>query len=249
MLMLMKAGAEAMRGLGYTAAVALDRSAAGDASDADRARVALLTPVVKGWCTELAQELASIAIQVHGGVGYVEETGVAQILRDTRITTIYEGTTGIQANDLVGRKLLRDRGAALSALLAEIEALLPDLAAADGDLQSSSTALRRGIDACRDAVEFLIGHQDEDPDLAGAVAVNLLLLIGTLLGGWQVARGALAARSRLAQDRADAAWLSAKVATAEFYAEHLMPRIDAYRTSIVAGSRTIMALSDDQLAR
>ncbi|HSG63801.1 MAG TPA: acyl-CoA dehydrogenase [Gammaproteobacteria bacterium] len=249
MLMIMKSGTEAMRGLSYAAAAALDRAGMERATDADHARVALLTPVVKGWCTELAQELASLAIQVHGGVGYVEETGVAQILRDARITTIYEGTTGIQANDLVGRKLLRDRGAALAALLAEIEALLPELAAAEGGLPSSLAALRRGTEACRQAVGFLLERHREDSELAGSVAVNLLLLMGTLLGGWQLARGALAARARLADGGADADWLRAKLVTAEFYAEHLMPRIDAYRATIVSGSRTIMALTEDQLAR
>lgn len=249
MLMLMKAGSDAMRAVSYAAAAALDRANAADASDADQTHVSLLTPIVKGWCTETAQELASLGLQVHGGVGYVEETGAAQIFRDTRITTIYEGTTGIQANDLVGRKLLRDGGGAMTALLGEIETILPVLADGGAELAATAAALTQGVDVARRAVNGLLERHGADPNLAGSVAVNLLMLIGTLLGGWQLARGALAARSRLEELAAGDSFMTAKIVTSEFYAEHYMPRTEAYGAAIAGGSRNVMGLTAEQFAR
>jgi len=247
MLMLMKAGSDAMRALCYLAGLELDRSDGGGGEALERA--SLLTPIVKGWCTETAQELASLGVQIHGGAGYIEETGAAQIMRDARVLTIYEGTTGIQANDLVGRKLIRDGGAALGALLDEVGGLLPTLAAAGALLAATESALRDGVAAARQAVDAVLARHADDPDLAGAVAVNLLMLMGTLLGGWQLAAGAVSAQAALKTDTGDRDWLTAKIVTAEFYAEHLMPRVHAYLAAVLAGSRTVMGLTPEQMTR
>jgi alkylation response protein AidB-like acyl-CoA dehydrogenase len=248
MLMLMKSGTEAMRGLAYAAAAEIDRAAgAGGAAAAER--VALLTPVIKGWCTEFAQELTSLGLQVHGGVGYVEETGAAQILRDARITTIYEGTTGIQANDLVGRKLLRDEGKTLNGLLDELDGLMPALADCGDTLAAIRAALGDGIVSLRMAATCLLERHADDASFAGGAAVNFLMALGMLLGGWQLARGGLVACERLTRGGDDGADLEARVATAEFYAEHVMPRIGACTASVIAGSRSIMRLRAEQFAR
>ncbi len=250
MLMLMKAGTDAMRALSYAAAAGLDADAARPASASGAIdRVSLLTPIVKGWCTELGQELASTGLQVHGGVGYIEETGAAQIFRDARITTIYEGTTGIQANDLIGRKLISDEAAAMNALFDDVERCLASLDAKPGRLRTTCAALRRGLEAAREVVAAVLEGHEADPNLAGASAVNLLMLMGTLLGGWQLALGALAAISQLEGGDADRDFLEGKLVTSEFYAEHFMPRVEAYRASAIAGSRTVMELSRDQFRR
>ncbi len=250
MLMLMKAGTDSMRALSYAAAAGLDEIAtdSGNAT-ATLDRVSVLTPIVKGWCTELCQELASIGVQVHGGVGYVEETGAAQILRDSRITTIYEGTTGIQANDLVGRKLIGDGGVAVNALFDDVERCLPALDSAGAQLVTTHAALGRGLQAAREVTAALLEGHEADPDFAGAAAVNFLMLMGTLLGGWQLALGASAAAAQLGAEEQDRALLESKLVTSEFFAEHFMPRIEAYRASAMTGSRTVMGLSRGQFRR
>ncbi len=249
MLMLMKAGADAMRALSYAAAADLDAASGGPTAQAALDRVSVLTPIVKGWCTELSQELASIGLQVHGGVGYVEETGAAQIFRDARITTIYEGTTGIQANDLVGRKLIGDEGAAFAALLDDVERCVAALESEGDRLAATRAALHRGLAAAREVAGAVLADREADPNLAGAVGVNFLMLMGTLLGGWQLALGACLAARQLETGDSDRAFLEGKLATAEFFAEHFMPRIDAYRATAMAGTRTIMALAREQLER
>ncbi len=250
MLMLMKAGTDAMRALSYAAAADLDAYTADPANAAGALdRVSLLTPIVKGWCTELGQELASIGLQVHGGVGYIEETGAAQIFRDARITTIYEGTTGIQANDLVGRKLISDDAAAVTALFDDIEQCIAALDSGAEGLTRTRDALRTGLEAAREVVTSLLDGHEADPNLAGTAAVNLLMLMGTLLGGWQLALGAHAAAARLDAGDADRGFLEGKLVTSEFFAEHVMPRIGAYRAAAIAGSQTVMGLSRDQFQR
>jgi alkylation response protein AidB-like acyl-CoA dehydrogenase len=250
MLMLMKAGTDAMRALSYAAAAGLDACAAEPANaTAALDRASVLTPIVKGWCTELGQELVSIGIQVHGGVGYVEETGAAQIFRDVRITTIYEGTTGIQANDLIGRKLISDDAAAVNALFDDVEGCLTMLDSTGERLATTRVALGRGLEAAREVVAAILEGHEADPNLAGATAVNFLMLMGTLLGGWQLALGACAAVSQLEASDEDRAFLEGKLVTSEFFAEHLMPRIEAYRATAIAGSRNVMGLSREQLQR
>jgi len=248
MLMLMKAGTEAMRGLALVAAAEIDRARL--ATDAQRAaahhsRVELFTPIVKGWLTEMSQELTSYGIQIHGGMGYVEETGSAQYYRDARITTIYEGTTGIQANDLVGRKTLANDGAVLAALLDEVEATACELSDRD-DLAGLGRALQSAVAAARSARQYLLDRAKEDRSVAGAASVNFLMLLGYVLGGWVMGRSALKAADRLAEGGGDVSFLEAKSVTARFYGEHLLPRAGACLAAIEAGPESMMALSPDQ---
>jgi len=249
MLMHMKSHIEAMRGLAYTAGAHLDfahHSPDAATRQSERAKLELLTPVVKGWCTETAQSLASIGLQVHGGMGYVEETGAAQHLRDARITTIYEGTTGIQANDLIGRKILRDGGKALTDLIGDIQATVDGLDAADERLAAIREALQAGVGELTAAAQWLAEHYADDADTPGAVAFNFLMMMGTVCGGWQMARAAAAAVGQIDSGVGDRSFCEAKIVTARFFAEQAMPLAGAYRAAIVAGAGTIMALSDEQ---
>ena len=248
MLMLMKSGTEAMRALAYTAAAEIDRSRlAQDPSEAARhfARVELFTPIVKGWLTEMSQELTSYCIQIHGGMGYVEETGSAQFFRDARITTIYEGTTGIQANDLVGRKTLANNGEVLADLLQDIEAVATQLSGVE-DLAALGAALSEAVAAARAACQWLLGRARDDRNVAGAASVNYLMLLGYVCGGWMMGQSALKASARLASGGGDTAFLEAKVVTARFYCEHLLPRARACLATIEAGPDSMMALAEDQ---
>ena len=238
MLLTMKAGIAGMRGVAYSAALAIDVAEARGGPVAE-ARAALLTPVVKGWCSELGQEVATLGVQVHGGAGYIEETGAAQPFRDVRITTIYEGTTGIQANDFVKRKILGDGGHASRELLAELGAWLR--AAESGTVAPRiKSRLEHAAQRVAAAIEYLIANERRDAWLAGTAGVSLLLAFGTLLGGWHVAREAVAARVNEADDEA-------RAALALFYTEHLLPRIDAYCAVVLAGSASVMRFPEDRL--
>ena len=248
MLLLMKSGTEAMRALAYTAAAEIDRSRlAKDAGEAARhfARVELYTPIVKGWLTEMSQELTSYGIQIHGGMGFVEETGSAQFYRDARITTIYEGTTGIQANDLVGRKTLANDGAVLADLLDEIGETVVALKA-DAALAPLGEALAESLERARRARQWVLDHAGEDRNVAGAASVNFLMLLGYLCGGWLMGQSALKAAARLAAGGGDSAFLQAKLVTARFFCEHLLPRTGACLAAIEAGAESMMALAVDQ---
>ena len=248
MLMLMKSGTEAMRALALVASAEVDRSRlASDPGSAARhhARVELFTPIVKGWLTEMSQELTSYGIQIHGGMGYVEETGSAQYYRDARITTIYEGTTGIQANDLVGRKTLANEGAVLADLLTDIEKTAQALSAG-GDLADLGSALQGAVDAARRASQWLLDHAKEDRSVAGAASVNFLMLLGYVCGGWVMGQSALKAAARLEAGGGDESFLKAKIVTARFYCEHLLPRAESCLASIEAGPGSMMALAEDQ---
>jgi len=248
MLMLMKAGTEAMRALAMTAAAEIDRShLAADPAQAAKhaARVELYTPIVKGWLTELSVELTSHGIQVHGGMGYVEETGSAQHFRDARITPIYEGTTGIQANDLVGRKTLANNGEVLADLLGDIQVTTDELKQADA-LTDMGRALQQGLDGAVEARQWLLDHAKEDRNVAGAAGVNFLMLLGYLCGGWLMGQSALKAAALLEAGGGDESFLKAKIATAQFYGEHLLPRSGACLAAVVAGPGSTMALSEDQ---
>ncbi len=248
MLMLMRAQTEAMRAVAYLTAAALDHSH--HAPDADEragflTRVDLLTPVVKAWSTEVAQEVTTLGVQVHGGMGYVEETGCAQYFRDGRIITIYEGTTGIQANDLVGRKIIRDGGQGMRGLLADIEAFESQLDAAGEVCVAIKAALIEGRVALARGSDWLLQTYANDMYAPGAVAVNLLMLMGTVVGGWQMGRAALVAHDKLQRNEGDATFYQSKLTTARFYAEHVMPRAAAYLAAVLAGSESIMALDDE----
>jgi alkylation response protein AidB-like acyl-CoA dehydrogenase len=240
MLMLMKSQAEAMRALAYTTAAAVDfsqRSEDRESRKRHQAYVDLMIPVVKGWCTETGIEVASLGVQVHGGMGFVEETGAAQYLRDARITTIYEGTTGIQAMDLVGRKIAREGGATAKAWLAELKKLDAQL----GGHPEIRKSLAEGAKAVEDCVDFIVGSKDPRVQFAGAVP--FLKLMGIVAGGWQMARAALAAEKK---SSGDTAFYEAKIATARFYADHVLVQAPALRNTVVNGAAGVLALSEEQ---
>ena len=250
MLMLMKSQVEASRALTYYAASILDKAAHHpDAAEKARSQTLadLLIPIVKGWSTDLAVELASLGIQVHGGMGYIEETGAAQHLRDARITTIYEGTTGIQANDLLGRKVLRDRGAAIRLLIAQIER---SAAAAktlgDSDCALIADALDTGVQALSDAVGWLLENDKEHPQAAYAGAFPLLKLFGIVAAGWQMTRSATIAQRQLAVHEGDARFYRAKIATARFYADHVLSQAEGLKHAIMHGAAGTLALAEEQ---
>jgi 3-(methylthio)propanoyl-CoA dehydrogenase len=248
MLMDMRARTEAMRALAYHTAACMDRAHHHpDAAERARnqGRVELLTPVVKGWCTENSIMIASTGIQVHGGMGYVEETGAAQFLRDARITTIYEGTTGIQANDLIGRKLARDKGVNVAALIRDMQADLDALGSTnDTDLAVIRSTLTTALTAFAEATAWMLAHYDSNPREAAAGAVPYLKLTGTLSGGWQMARAARIAHHLLASGEDSAAFLRAKISTARFYAEHVLPEAGACRDEITMGATSTLALEE-----
>jgi 3-(methylthio)propanoyl-CoA dehydrogenase len=238
MLLTMKAYIEAMRALLYTNAVSIDlaRYHHDQAErEARRELVELLTPISKAWCTDLGVDMASIGLQVHGGMGYVEETGVAQYFRDSRISPIYEGTNGIQAIDLVSRKIPMRGGRVVTDLLAQIEALDRELAAAGPELAGIRPALANGVSAVREATDWIMSHGAEPSDaLAGAMPC--LRLFGLVIGGWLLARSALAASRLLpGADGSDAVFLRDKIGIARFYTEQLLPQAVGMLPAITAG--------------
>jgi len=243
MLLSMKAQTEAMRALAYFAAALLDKSKHHpDAVEKRRhhAMLDLLTPVVKGWCTEQAVEIASTGIQVHGGMGFVEETGAAQYLRDARITTIYEGTTGIQANDLVGRKVGAEGGATALAVINVMRGVEAKLAA--GGFVDMCDDLKEAIDGLEEATRWIVETFPRDAKAVAAVSVPYLKLFGNVAGGWMMARAALIASERLKQPDADREFLEGKLATARFYTEHELPRAAALTREVVHGAASVLAL-------
>ena len=250
MLMLMKSGIEAMRALCYVCAASLDFSHHAETDEIKAkhvARFALLTPVVKAWCTELGQELSSLGVQIHGGMGYVEETGAAQHFRDARITTIYEGTTGIQAMDLVGRKVIRDSGKSMQNLLEDMREIEGKISALDDkDIKTFEQRYSNGIDALENATKWLLENYQSDADAPGSVAVNFMMLMGTICGGWQMARAVLVAKDKISKGDDDPDFYQSKIISARFYGDHYLPRASAYLGSIVAGSESTMALDEAQ---
>ena len=250
MLMSMKAQTEAMRALAYVVAAAMD-IAQRDPDAALRARhqafADMMIPVVKGWCTENCIEVASIGIQVHGGMGYVEETGAAQLLRDARITTIYEGTTAIQANDLIGRKMAREGGATAKEVIKAMRVVEGELAQAQGeDMAAIRASLAAGIKAVEESVTWIVAAYAADVKAVHAGSVPFLKLMGIVCGGWQMARAALVAQKRLAAKEGDAAFYQAKIATARFYADHVLAQAPGLRNTVVRGAAGVMALTEEQ---
>ncbi|MBI2318582.1 MAG: acyl-CoA dehydrogenase C-terminal domain-containing protein [Betaproteobacteria bacterium] len=250
MLMSMKALTEAMRALAYVVAAAID-TAHHHPDKAERAKqrafVDFLIPVVKGWSTETGIEVASIGIQVHGGMGYIEETGAAQYLRDARIATIYEGTTGIQSNDLVGRKLAREGGATAKAVIGLMRATDAELARAPGeDLAAIRASLSAGISAMAECVEWIVKTYGADIKAVHAGSVPFLKLVGVVAGGWQMARSALVAQKKIASGEGDQSFYGAKIGTARFYAEHVLSQAGGLRDTVVKGAAGVMALAEDQ---
>ncbi len=250
MLMSMKAQTEAMRALAYVVAAAMD-IAHRDPEPGLRAKhqafADMMIPVVKGWSTETCIEVASTGIQVHGGMGYVEETGAAQHLRDARITTIYEGTTAIQSNDLVGRKMAREGGATAKEVIKAMRVVEGELAQAQGeDMAAIRGGLAAGIKAVEDCVAWIVVTYAADIKAVHAGSVPFLKLMGIVCGGWQMARAALVAQKKLAAKDGDASFYQAKIATARFYADHVLAQAPGLRNTVVRGAAGVMALTEEQ---
>jgi 3-(methylthio)propanoyl-CoA dehydrogenase len=245
MLLTMKAYIEAMRALLYTNAVSIDlaRHHSDQAErDARRELADLLTPISKAWCTDLGVELASTGMQVHGGMGYVEKTGVAQYLRDVRISPIYEGTNGIQAIDLVARKVPMRGGAAMADLLAQMDAIGPELAAAGPELRELRPALADGVSALREATSWIIARDPTEANDALAGATPYLRLSGLVVGGWLMARSALAASRLLRTASSDAVFLREKIGTAHFYIAQLLPQAAGLLPAVTAGAEPLFRI-------
>ncbi|MFZ2267735.1 MAG: acyl-CoA dehydrogenase [Azonexus sp.] len=243
LLMDVKSRTEAMRTLAYYAAAQIDKAHAGDA--VAQARIDLLTPVVKGWSTEQGVELSSNALQVFGGVGFIEETGAAQYYRDSRITTIYEGTTAIQANDLVGRKLAREKvpGAGMRAMLAEMTATANELAG-NAQLAGIAANLKNGIAALAAASDWIIANYESAPQAVHAGSVPFLKLTGIVAGGWLMAKSAAIAVKQIAAGSTDD-FYKAKLATAGYFAAHQLPFATAYAAEVIAGADSVFELPEN----
>lgn len=244
MLMAMRSRIEAMRALAYVTAAAQDHACSNpDEATRNKAQafVDLMIPIVKGWSTESAIDIASIGVQVHGGMGYIEETGAAQHLRDARITAIYEGTTAIQANDLIGRKIARDQGFTIKALIAEMRAAAAQL---DGELAPIGVRQNAAVDALERAVSWIVANFATDQKAAHAGAVPFLHLFGIVAGGWQMGRAAVIARNKIAAGETDPFW-AAKLATTRFYADHFLTQAYGLAESVVAGAAGALDIADD----
>ncbi|MCW8166906.1 acyl-CoA dehydrogenase [Verminephrobacter aporrectodeae subsp. tuberculatae] len=246
MLMTMRATVEGCRAMACVTAAAFDTAQHHPDAQLRKQSQALhefLVPLVKGYSTETSLELTSLGLQVHGGMGFIEETGAAQYLRDARILPIYEGTTAIQANDLVGRKTARDGGQTVRAIAAQIEATEAELlASATPAARSMARRLCAARQALLDVVEFVLGTIQTDPQAVFAGSVPYLMLAGNVLAGWQLARSLLVAQDLLRQGR-DEAFMRAKIATAQFYAEHILVKAPGLRDSIVEGAGSVRALA------
>ena len=245
MLMMMRSTTEAARAMAYSCAFAVDiaRRAEDPAQKSyGAARVDLLTPIVKSWITDLSNEMTSIGVQVCGGMGYIEETGIAQHMRDARVLAIYEGTNGIQANDLIFRKMARDNGAAFNVLLGEVDALLPELKKIGGeDFTILFNALSDSLSALRDAAAWVLANAKNAPALVAATASPFLRLAGNTLGGFYLFKTALLAQQDLENQSGDPAYLKAKIGTAQFYAEHVLPLSSGLTKTVKAGGRSVLA--------
>ncbi len=246
MLMTMRAWTEGCRAMAYVGAAAFD--AAHAHADAEvRAQnqtfYEFLVPLIKGLSTEMSLEVASLGVQVHGGMGFIEETGAAQYLRDAKILTIYEGTTAIQANDLIGRKTARDGGRTARAIAAQIEATEAALRARGSDAARAVAArLEAARKAWLDAIDFVAGQTKGSPNAVFAGSVPYLMLSGIVVAGWQMGRALLVAEERLAAGE-EADFMQAKIVTARFYADHILVRAGALRDSIVDGAASVTALA------
>ncbi|HBO79038.1 MAG TPA: acyl-CoA dehydrogenase, partial [Cupriavidus sp.] len=247
MLMTMRALIEGARSVAYVAAAASDVAHQHPDEGVRRQNMALyefLVPVVKGWSTELSIDVTSLGVQVHGGMGFIEETGAAQHYRDARILPIYEGTTAIQANDLIGRKTVRDGGAMARAICAQIAETEAALGKHGGDAFTAVQAqLKQGREALEAVVAFVIGSAKADPNAVFAGSVPYLKLCGIVFSGWQFGRAMLVADAKRAEDPA---FYDAKIATAHFFGQHILSQASALRAAIVDGGAPANALTADQ---
>ena len=248
MLMTMRATTEGCRAMASVAAAAYDAShhhPDAEARQQNQAFYEFMVPLVKGYSTEMSLEVTSLGVQVHGGMGFIEETGAAQYYRDAKILTIYEGTTAIQANDLVGRKTARDGGRTAKAIAAQIETTEAELMKRDSaDAQAVLKRLKAAREAFVEVVDFVAGQTKASPNAVFAGSVPYLMLAGNLVAGWQLARSLLIAED-LAKAGTDVAFMQAKVVTARFYAEHILNKAPGIRDSIVDGAESVTALALD----
>lgn len=246
MLMTMRAYTEGCRAMATVAAAAYDAThhhPDAETRKQNQAFYEYMVPLVKGYSTEMSLEVASLGVQVHGGMGFIEETGAAQYLRDAKILTIYEGTTAIQANDLVGRKTARDGGQTAKAIAAQIEKTEAELAQRDSaDAKAVAKKLKAAREAFVDVVGFVAGQTKASPNAVFAGSVPYLMLAGNVVAGWQLARSLLVAED-LAKVGTDVAFMKAKIATARFYAEHILNKAPGLRDSIVDGADSVTALA------
>jgi hypothetical protein len=250
MLMTMKAQIEAMRALAYVVAAAHD-AAMRHPLDPERKRnqafVDLMIPVVKGWLTETGNEVAYLGVQIHGGMGFIEETGAAQHMRDARITTIYEGTTGIQANDLIGRKIAREGGATLQAVVGMMQQTLDALGKQSApEFAAIKSGLARGIGAVTEAGSYIATQYGSDVRAVAAGAVPFLKLMGIVAGGWMMARAALAAQGKMAGGDSDP-FFPAKISTARFFADHLLAQAPGLAQIVINGGASVLAVPEEML--
>ena len=248
LLMSMRSQTEAARALAYVVAAALDAAKHHPdeaARAANQAFADLMIPVVKGHSTEMSIEVASEGVQVHGGMGFIEETGAAQHLRDARITAIYEGTTAIQANDLIGRKMAREGGATIKAVIAEMRKLDAKLAAQNGaDFVAIRKRFAAAVDALEQAANWIVAIFKDDIKAAHAGSVPFLRLLGIVAGGWQMARAALVAQEKIAGGDSDP-FYAAKIVTARFFADHQLTKAQGLTDSIVDGATGTLALAEE----
>lgn len=242
MLLKMRSQIEMMRVLVYVNTLELDLS---EDDQGHSQRADLLTPITKGWCSELCQEITSIGLQIHGGMGYVEETGAAQHFRDSRITTIYEGTTGIQANDLISRKVIRDQGKELRRLIAEISTEIKALDSNEQRLQLIKEYMIHSIAMIEKSLDYILQEHPKDPFLAGSVSYNFLMMMGTFMGGWVASRSAALAIMNL-KNTEDSEFYEAKLVSSTFFIEQCLPLVDSYSKSLMSGSVSTMTLTEDQ---
>jgi len=249
MLLSMRAGTEATRALAFYTGGVLDmarRHPDQDVRAGKQALVDLLIPVVKAWCTDTAFDVASTAMQVLGGAGYIEESGAPQFLRDVRITAIYEGTNGIQALDLVGRKVARDGGAAAQALISDMRALDGDLAAQSGveDLEVIRTTLKKAVEALDEATRWIVETHPQSPQTVAASAAPYLKLMATTAGGWLMGRAALAAHRRL-EDGEDSPFLREKMSSSRFFADQTLIQAPALAATVTRGWAAVMRTGEN----
>ena len=247
MLMTMRAYTEGCRAMASVAAAAYDAAHHHPDADARQQHLAVyefMVPLVKGFSTEMSLEVTSLGVQVHGGMGFIEETGAAQYYRDAKILTIYEGTTAIQANDLVGRKTVRDGGQTPKALAAQMEKTQAELLAiGTPDAKAIASRLSAARDALLEVVSFMVDKANSNPNDAYAGSVPYLMLAGNVIAGWQLARSFVAAHQALASGDNDTAFLQAKQVTARFYADHILSKAPAARDSIVQGAQSVTAMA------
>ena len=250
MLMSMKSNIEAMRALAVTVAASMDiarRHPDAEERQRHQAFADFMIPVVKGWFTESSVDVTSTGVQIHGGMGYVEETGAAQHFRDSRITTIYEGTTAIQSNDLVGRKLGREGGATARALVGMMRKTEAELSKVDGeDFTAIRAGLSAGIAAFTECSEWIAANYDKDVKAVHAGSVPFLKLTGIVTGGWQMARSAMIARQKLSSGSSEQSFYQSKILTARFFADHFLSQAAGLKAAITQGSKAALAMAEDQ---